>query len=127
MKDIDELIGRALTAEDRALLASHAEPGYFRQALGTFRGPTGWVVWVVYVMSTAAFVAGLWAMWRLWGSADPTDAVRWGVLALALFQVTMMSKGYLGTRMEANRMLREVKRVELQLSLLREEISSGRS
>ena len=126
MKDIDELIGRALTAEDRALLASHAEPGYFSQALGTFRGPTGWVVWLVYVTSTAAFVAGLWAMWRLWGSADPTDAVRWGVLALALFQVTMMSKGYLGTRMEANRMLREVKRVELQLSLLREETASAR-
>jgi len=36
-----------------------------------------------------------------------------------MFQMSIMGKSFLGTHMEANRMLREIKRVELQLSLMR--------
>ena len=45
--------------------------------------------------------------------------MQWGVLAIVLFQFTMIMKSFLGSHMEANRMLRELKRVELQLALLR--------
>ena len=40
--------------------------------------------------------------------------------SLFLFQVTTMCKTFMGNRMEANRLLRELKRVELQVSLLRD-------
>ena len=40
-------------------------------------------------------------------------AVKWGVAALALFQVTSLCKTFMANRMEANRLLRELKRVEL--------------
>ena len=42
-----------------------------------------------------------------------------GVAGLALFQFTVVGKGFMGAHLEANRVLREVKRVELQLALLR--------
>lgn len=119
MNNVDELIGRALTDEDRALLARHGEPGYVAQAFGIFRGPMGWAVWVAYVAGTIAFLASAYALWQMVTTSDLLSAVKWGVGALVLFQVTTLSKGFMGTRMEANRMLRELKRVELQLSLLR--------
>lgn len=120
MDKIDDLIGRALTEEDRALLASHGEPGYLAQAFGLFRGPMAWVMWLVNIASGVAFLAGVYAIWRMFGTTDPLVAVKWGVASLFLFQVTTMCKTLMGNRLEANRLLRELKRVELQVSLLRD-------
>lgn len=120
MKRIDDLIGQALSAEDHALLASHAEPGYLSQAFGLFRGPMAWVMLTVNVASGVAFVAAAYAVWQMFGATEALVAVKWGVVSLFLFQVTMMGKSFMGNRMEANRLLREIKRVELQVALLRE-------
>jgi hypothetical protein len=125
MDKFDEMIGQALTAEDRALLASHGEPGYLAQAFGIFRGPLAWVMWLVYVSALAAFIAGVWAFVRMWGAGDALDAVKWGVAALFAFQITMMCKSFMGNHMESNRLLREVKRVELQVALLRDGPARG--
>lgn len=54
-------------------------------------------------------------------AADALSAVKWGVGAVLLFQVTTMTKTFLGNHLQANRMLRELKRLELQVSLLRGE------
>lgn len=120
MSKIDELIGRALTEEDRALLASHAEPGYLNQAFGIFRGPMGAIMWTVNIAAALAFCGALYALWHMIGAADALAAVKWGVGSLVLFQVTTMCKTLMGNHMEANRMLRELKRTELQVSLLRD-------
>jgi hypothetical protein len=117
----DELIQRALAAEDRELLARHAEPGYFSQAIGLFRGSLGWVAMVSYLTAVLAFVGFGVAMWQCWVATDAVVAVRWGVLAAVLFQLSAMSKTFLGSHLEANRLLREIKRVELQLALVRSE------
>ena len=120
MNKIDELIGQALTEEDRALLASHGEPGYIAQAFGLFRGPMAWVMWLVNIAAGVAFLGGAYALWQMAASADALVAVKWGVGSLFLFQVTTLCKSFMGNHMEANRMLRELKRVELQVSLLRD-------
>lgn len=121
MKNVDELIGRALSEEDLALLSKHAEPGYVSQAFGLFRGPLGWVMWLVYVVGFLAFLAAAYSLWRMLGATEVLLAVKWGMGALLLFQFTVLSKGFMGSHMEANRTLRELKRIELQLSLLRNE------
>ena len=120
MNKIDDLIGQALTEEDRALLASHSELGYLAQAFGLFRGPLAWVMWLVNIASGVAFLAGAYAIWQMFGTSDPLVAVKWGVASLFLFQITTLCKSFMGNRMEANRLLRELKRVELQVSLLRD-------
>ena len=60
----------------------------------------------------------MFALWQTWHAVDVISAVRWGVLTVVLFQYSAMIKGFLGTHFEANRTLREVKRVELQIALL---------
>ncbi len=121
MNKIDDVIGQALTQEDIALLASHSEPGYVTQAFGLFRGPMAWVMWLVNVAAGVAFLAGAYGVWRMFGTTDTLVAVKWGVVSLSLFQVTTMCKTFMGSHLEANRLLRELKRVELQVSLLRDQ------
>lgn len=120
MHKTDELIERALSAEDRALLARHAEPGYFAQATGLFRGSLGWVAWLTYLTALAAFAGFAYAFWRMWTADDALAAVQFGALAVVLFQYTAMAKAFLGSHLEGNRTLREIKRVELQIAMLRD-------
>ncbi len=120
MDKFDELMSRALSAEDRALLERHGEPGYFSQALGLFRGPLAWVMWLVYVVGAVAFIVAMYAIWQMWATTDVLATVKWGVLAVLLFQFTVLAKTFMGSHMEANRMLREIKRVELQIAMLRD-------
>ncbi|MBL8298505.1 MAG: hypothetical protein JNN30_09175 [Rhodanobacteraceae bacterium] len=126
MSKFDDLIGQALTEEDRALLASHAEPGYLAQAFGLFRGPMAWVMWLVNVTNGVSFLIGVYALWQMTNTVDAVLAVKWGIGALFLFQITTLCKTFMGNRMEVNRMLREIKRVELQLSLLRTETGTSK-
>ncbi len=120
MSKTDDMIERALSAEDRELLARHAEPGYFTQAFGLFRGAQGGVVWLTYLTSLAAFAGFAYAFWRTWTADDLLVAVKFATLGIVLFQYTAIAKSFLGARMESNRSLRELKRVELQIALLRE-------
>ena len=126
MNKIDDLIGQALSDEDRALLASHAEPGYIAQAFGLLRGPLAWIMWVLVLASGIAFLAGVYALWQMSATPDAVAAVKWGVASLFLFQVTTLCKTFMGNRMETNRLLRELKRMELQVSLLRDRTGAER-
>lgn len=116
MRTIDELIEETLTAEERDLLERFdREPGYLRQAFGLFSGTLGWVMWLSYGAALAAFAACVHALWQLFVSDEVLVALRWGIAAVLLFQITVVLKGFMGTQLQANRVLREIKRVELRL------------
>lgn len=117
MRDLDHMIDEALDAEERALLNSIEEPGFFAQAFGIFGGRTGWANIVMMIAQTVVFVGGVWAAWHFYQASDPVTQLRWGLpAAVALILATMIKMALL-PRMEANRLLRELKRIELQIAL----------
>ena len=121
MDKFDEVIGRALTEEDRILLASYGQRGYVSEAVGMFSGPMGGTMRRVYVMVLLTFAGALFALWKMGTSTEAMSATQWGVGSVIMFQMTTLCKSFLGTHMEANRTLREMKRLELQVALLREQ------
>ena len=118
MQDVDRMIGDALDAEERELLRTLEEPGFFSQAFGIFAGPGGWANAVMMVAQTALFLAGAWAAWNFFEAAEATSQLRWGLPAAVLLILAAVIKMALIPRMETNRVLRELKRVELQLAHL---------
>jgi len=116
MTDIEQKIDRALDAEERELLRSLDEEGFFSQALGVFGGPTGWVNIIMMIAQTVSFVAGVWAAWHFFKAVEPVAQLRWGLPAAVLFILATMIKLALVPRMEGNRLMRELKRIELQLA-----------
>lgn len=118
MSELDRMIEAALTEEDRVLLArAGREPGYLGQVGGLFGGPLGWVNAVVMAAQTLLFVAGAWAAWRFFVSADILDALKWGLpAAVLLLMATILKVSTLWPSLQANRVLREIKRVELQIA-----------
>ena len=117
MRDLDTMIDEALDAEQRELLHSIGEePGFFAQALGLFTGRTAWVHLLLMVVQTVFFVAGVWAAWNFFEAPDALTAVRWGIPAAVLLLTGLIIKMALWPTMETNRVIRELKRIELQIA-----------
>jgi hypothetical protein len=121
MRDIDNMIEEALGQEEREVLRRIGEePGFFGQVFGIFRGPTGWVNALLMVAQGIIFIAGAWAAWQFFKAGDPVSQLRWGLPAATLLILATILKMALVPRMESNNIIRELKRLELQLALKRD-------
>ena len=87
----------------------------FAQAFGLFGGRLGWLMWLAYILNIAAAGLALWAAWHLFTATETLAAIRWGVVTLAAMQFGLFMKGMMGEQLQNNRVIREVKRLELQL------------
>ncbi|MGV8928407.1 MAG: DUF6768 family protein [Brevundimonas sp.] len=120
MKDIDRMIEEALDGEEQALFRETAqEPGFFGQAFGLLGGPTGWVSAVMIVVQSAMFVVGVWTGWRFFQAETALSALHWGLPSIVLLLTGTAMKMALMPTMQANRVLRELKRLELQVAMAR--------
>jgi hypothetical protein len=115
MQDIDRMIEEALDGEEQALFRDTArEPGFFEQAFGLVGGPNGWVNVVMIMMQTALFVCGLWAGWRFFEAETALSALHWGLPAAVLVLMSLIIKLGMMPELQANRLMRELKRQQLQ-------------
>ena len=120
MRDHDRLIEEAIDAEERELLRRISEePGYIEQALGIFSGRTGWVSGVLMAVQGVAFLAGAWATWNFFAAVEILGALRWGLPAAVLLLMSLTIKMALWPTIHLNRLMREMKRIELQMALAR--------
>lgn len=116
MNKLDQLIEDALQSEDRDILAQTAELGYFAQAFGLFRGKTAWVNWVIMLVQVVMFVASVWCAVQFFQAADVLLALKWGISTAVLAILATMMKLSLMPVMQADRVIRELKRIELMLA-----------
>ena len=118
--DIDRMIEEALQGEEQALFRETArEPGFFAQAFGLLGGRNGWVNVVMMVVQATLFVAGLWAGWRFFGAETALSALHWGLPAAVLVLAALIVKLGMMPELQANRLMRELKREQLQAALSR--------
>lgn len=120
MTDIDRMIEEALEGEDQALFRERArEPGFFGQAFGLFGGRNGWVNMVMMAAQALLFVGGVWAAWRFFEAETPLSALHWGLPAAVLMLASLVIKASMMPEIQANRLMREIKRLELRLAMAR--------
>jgi len=116
MDKLDQMIEEALKAEDREIMTQTRELGYFAQAFGLFRGKSAWVNWVIMLVQGALFVAGIWSAVNFFAASEPLSAIKWGISGAVLLLMGGIMKMSLMPVMQADRVIREVKRVELMLA-----------
>jgi hypothetical protein len=117
MRDIDKMIDEAIYEEEGELLRQIGEePGFFSQLLSVFSGKTGWVNLYLMVVQALFFFAGVWAAWMFFLAADPVTQLRYGLPAAVLLIVALMLKMMVWPAVQTNRLLRELKLIQLQLA-----------
>jgi len=112
MNDIDQKIQDALrrTSAPEGLTG---EPNLAEEALIAFRGRHQWLSTMALIVSFALFGAAVWAGWRFFGAETVRAQLLWGALAMWAMLSIGFLKIWFWLEMQTNRVLREIKRVEL--------------
>ncbi|PHR93153.1 MAG: hypothetical protein COA69_04170 [Robiginitomaculum sp.] len=119
MDELDRKIEEALSAEDRALMEHFGEQGLLGQFGSLFSGKLAWLTAITVIAGFGMFILGVYAAWNFINAPDISGMLRWGGVAWFGFISLMMIKIWSWMRMETNRILREVKRLELQIARMK--------
>jgi len=119
MDTLDKKISEALDDEDREILDKIGrDQSYTEQAVSLFRGKGGWMNWILMFTHLVWFAVGIYAAWKCYAVTDVVEVVRWGLLAAFFMLSAVIAKVGLLPALQANRVLRALKRLEMQVALL---------
>lgn len=119
MSNLDRAIRDALSKEDAEFLSrfeGHSTP--VGEVLDTFRGQWALMNAFAAVITFALFGAFVYCAWQMFEATDIRDTVLWSVGAVITMLGVAMLKMYFWMEMNKNVVLREVKRLELQVARL---------
>ena len=116
MNELDDKIREALSEQDQALMAHFEEQGLLGQLGSLFQGKLAWLSMLTMVVGTIMFAIGVYAAWKFATVGDVVTMLKWGGIAWFGMMSMTMIKIWSWMRMETNRTLREVKRLELQIA-----------
>jgi hypothetical protein len=108
MNDLDNRIRAALQGDTPA-----AEPNLAEEVINVFRGRHRWMHGLIVVVSLALLALTVWASYHFYQADVVREQLRWGGLALVALLAISFMKVWFWLEMHTNRILREVKRVEL--------------
>ena len=117
----DALIAEALDSDDHAFLASlDADRGMFRQIGDSWHGPLGG--WARFAFAIAIVIGlGLAYCFYRAVTADGDEMLGWGLVTIGLLIMQGFLKEWMFARMNMMTVLREVKRLQVQVAMLEEE------
>jgi hypothetical protein len=119
MTGIDEAIRRALSEEDARLLERFgADLPLPQQVQDSFRGHLGWLNALSWAIGFVVFGVGLYCGWRFLQTDDTAAMLRWGMGLTLCALAIMLIKLFAWMELEKNAVVREVKRLELQVARL---------
>ena len=120
MTDIDDRIRGALDADDRAFLASLDSRGLFAQIGDTLGGPLrGWARLVAGLAFVLALLAWF-AAWKLVTAQSSRELVLWATAVIVVVLAQGFTKDWLFSRMNMFAILRELKRLQVQVAMLQD-------
>lgn len=123
MADIDDKITDALDEDDYAFLTSlDADRGLFQQIGDSWKGPMGGWAKLIFGFT---FMLGMLLLFVIYQVAHSTDNAivhaLWAIAALAVIVIMGFAKEWMFARMNMLTILREIKRLQVQVTVLSEE------
>lgn len=113
MTKFDELIRRGMDENGQQALRETEPLGYFKLGLSQFTGPFGWVTWLIMAVQIALFAVGVWCAVHFFAATDVLAAVKWGISGGVLILMALNVKLSLMPQMQADRVIREVRRLQV--------------
>jgi len=119
MNNIDAKIKRALEATDTDLADEFdGDQSMTKMVLDVFRGTQKWLTFLA-IFGGLVFMAGsVFGIIQLFKAQEPHEHILWGLGVMFCFGAVAMMKIWFWMQMNRNSILREIKRVELQVARL---------
>lgn len=118
MEDIDILIKETLSKEEAAFYDSLEEQGLFDMVFGLFKGKNAWFLIVTNIMILLFLALFVYCCVHFIGAETTEGMIKWGWGSSVSLLGLSMLKVYAWMQMDKNAILREMKRLELQVMSL---------
>lgn len=124
MTNIDDEIRSVLSADEMAELETlTGEQGMFDMIGESFRSRMWYWIAFLWVYAFASWVGAVWAGSRFYEATEPKEMAVWGGLCVVLVIFVALGKMWYWMEMNKNTVVRELKRVELQIAFLAKSIA----
>jgi len=124
-RNVDELIRETLRVEDIGVFDQLGEPGLPDMVTGVLRGRLWWIGALFMFMIVLFFVLSVVCAVQFLGADDVPDMLRWGAGFFLSVVAVIGGKIWYWMQLQQLAVLREVKRVELLIANLSEQLRSG--
>jgi Family of unknown function (DUF6768) len=118
MNQFDDTIKAALREDNDDLLKDFDEPGLFSQAMTTLRRGPRFAKILAFTFSFVFFALQIWTAIRFFQATEVQHMIAWATGFLTCGMAVGMLKMWFWMQMDKYVVLREVKRLELQVARL---------
>ncbi len=115
---IDELIKETLGVEDAKFYDALDEQSLLAKLGQAHKGKTGWLVSVMTVVHILIFIVFVYCTVQFFNTEITNELIKWSAAGFICIIFMGMLKLYIWMQMDKNDMLRELKRLELQVAVL---------
>ncbi len=124
MEDIDQLIKETLTQEEAKFYDGLDEQGVFAMVKGLFKGKNKWIMLLMNIVTLAFFALFIYSVVQFFEADTTKELIKWSIGSIMFLLGVSMLKIFAWMQMDKNALLREMKRLELQVSSLANKLSS---
>ncbi|WP_418604501.1 DUF6768 family protein [Hwangdonia sp.] len=118
MEDIDKLIKETLTQEEAKFYDDLDEQNTWQMVGGLFKGKNKWLLVMMNIMTLVFFGLFIYCLVQFFNTETTKDLLKWGLGSIVFLLGVSMLKVFAWMQMDKNAILREMKRLELQVSSL---------
>ena len=124
MEDIDRLIKEALSEEDSEILDRLQEQSVLESLMSNFQGKMKWIAMYSFFMILVIFALSIYCLVEFLKAEEIREMLLWGAGMIVGLVMVGMLKMWHWMQMDKNALLREIKRLELQVGLLVKKMSN---
>jgi len=123
IKDIDQLIKETLTEEEAKFYDELDEQNLLEMIGGIFNTKHKWLVIIMNIVNVIALGVLIYCIIQFLKTDATNELIKWSVAGFICINFMTMIKLFSWMQMDKNALLREIKRLELQISSLAGRVS----
>ena len=124
LEDIDKLIKETLTEEEAKFYDQLEEQNIWQMMFGIFKGKNSWINIVISIVQLLWFVLFIYCTIQFFNTDETNELIKWGIFGMLSIMASSMLKFYTWMQMDKKALIREIKRLELQVSSISSKISN---
>ncbi len=117
---IDELIKETLSKEEAAFYDTLEETHLIGKLEGVYRGKLGWLAVLMTVIQLIIFILFIVFLLKFLNVETTAELIKWGAAGFLCLIAMSMLKLFIWLQMDKNDILKELKKLELQVASLAE-------
>ena len=122
-EEIDKLIKETLSKEEAKFYDELDEQNVLQMLFGLFQGKNKWIMFVMNFMTLVFFGLFVYCTVQFFNTSVTNELIKWGIGGIVFIFGVSMLKIYAWMQMDKNALIREIKRLEIQVSSLSGKIS----